>query len=66
MNFKFRYQTLGSHTHFDVFAGKNYSSMGKSGTLVLEAGEETESFINMLRRGNGDGGRVILEERKLV
>lgn len=66
MIFKFRYQTLGDHTHFDVYVGKTYDLTAKSGTLVLKAGKETTAFINMLRRGSGDGGRAIVEERTLT
>jgi len=60
--FKFRFfPPAGDHTHIQMRAGAN-----KQGALPL-AGEitlrnsEVEAFKQLLRRGSGDGGRVILE-----
>lgn len=59
MIFKFKFKKLGAHYHYTLFAGKVEGSLGRSGELVLGENEHLP-FINMLNRGSGAGGRVIL------
>jgi hypothetical protein len=60
--FKFVYQKLGGHVHFNLWAGKAEGALGKCGTFVV-AEEELVPLLNLLRRGSGAGGTVILEEK---
>lgn len=67
MNFLFKFYSkiLGGHTHFRVFCGQSNGSSvqnwGSCGTFTMR-NEEAKAFIQILKRGSGDGGEVKVEE----
>lgn len=51
--FKFRYHTLGGHTHVAVFVAKEPGmTFAKSGDLVFSAGDEFEHFKRIMSGGS--------------
>lgn len=66
--FKFYHQTLGAHMHFRVFSGEEvapntHRNFGKSGDLSMTK-DEGQAFLEVLKRGSGDGGKVLILEDK--
>lgn len=61
MIFKFTADTAGAHVHVQLRAGKNEFSLGLCGEFCMRE-EEWRSFREVLRRGTGDGGKVLVDE----
>lgn len=49
MVFKFRFETLGGHTHIRLFGGRSSGALGGCGTLVMR-NEEWTAFRQLLDR----------------
>jgi hypothetical protein len=61
MLFRFRYETLGGHTHVRLFAGKGTLSLGNCGTLVFR-NEEWKAFKAVIDKGQLTGGPIEFVE----
>lgn len=62
MIFKFVHKRLGAQTHFILrVAEKIEHVFPLSGSFILD-NEDVLPFLNMLRRGSGAGGTVVIQE----
>lgn len=63
MIFKIKHKLLGSRVHFTIFvAPRSGATFANAGTIILDEGVQSRSFIQVLKRGSGDGGHTLVDE----